>query len=696
MGEITTFLNMAILTVAPSRSGKYFFTILNKLKQTEHSFVMTLAFLTGLIAGFAAIGIRWLIHTISGWAFPGGGDVLTNIMNSPWYVILFLPAIGGALVGPIIYFFSPESKGHGVPEVMQAVIIGGAKIRPRVAIIKAITAAITIGTGGSVGREGPIVQIGASLASTVGQMFQITHKQLKTLVGAGAAAGIAAAFNAPIAGALFAVEVILMDFQVSQFSPIVIASVIATFVSHHYQGNFSEFQVPHYNYVSSLETFTYLGLGIFTGIISFVSIKILYAVEDFSEERLTFIPSYILPAVGGIAIGGIGLVFPQVMGMGYASIDSALNGNMLWVMALILVFAKIFATSITLGSGGSGGVFAPALFIGATSGAFFGSFIHWAFPAWTGTPGAYALVAMGGLVAGTMRAPITAIIIVMELTGNYEIILPLMITCIISTIVATKLSRESIYTLKLIKRKIKLHAGFEYDLMKDIYVSDIYQRRIDTILVSAGYNEVIKKLISIRSPYLNVVNKKNILYGTISIHDIKDYIFEKDLLKNILIAGDIADTNCPVISLEDNAKTVLSIMRTCNNDQLPVTNSKKELIGTILRKDILNEYHAVIERMDVGSSFATRLMNSNSMPEEHFLEGYSICELKTPGDFVGRSIRELEIRNRFKVDVLSIRDTKRMKNNISLIPDPNYVLTDNDNLIIAGAKNHVDLFKTII
>ncbi len=686
---------MAIMSVAVSRSKTCFLTTLDKLKQTEHSFVMALAFLTGLFAGFAAIGIRWLIHIISGWAFPGGGDVLTNIMNSPWYVILFLPALGGAIVGPIIHFLSPESKGHGVPEVMEAVISKGAKIRPRVAIIKAITAAITIGTGGSVGREGPIVQIGASLASTVGQMFQITHKQLKTLVGAGAAAGIAAAFNAPIAGALFAVEVILMDFQVSQFSPIVIASVIATFVSHHYEGNFSEFHVPHYNYVSSLETFTYLGLGIFTGIISFVFIKILYAVEDFSEERLNFIPSYIMPAVGGIAVGGIGLAFPYVMGMGYGSIDSALNGNMFWVLAFVLVFAKIIATSITLGSGGSGGVFAPALFIGATSGAFFGSFIHWAFPGWTGTPGAYALVAMGGLVAGTMRAPITAIIIVMELTGNYEIILPLMITCIISTIMATKLSRESIYTLKLIKRKIKLHAGFEYDLMKDIYVSDIYQKHVDTILISARYNEVIEKLLSIRSPYLNVVTPENVLYGTISIHDIKDYIFEKDLLKNLLIARDISVTNCPRIFLEDNAKTALSIMRTCNKDQLPVTNSKKELIGTILRKDILNEYHAVIEKMDVGSSFATRLMNSNSMPEEHFLEGYSICELKTPGDFVGRSIKELEIRNRFKVDVLSIRNTEKRKNNVNLIPSPDYILTEHDHLVIAGAKNHVDLFKTI-
>lgn len=671
-------------------------SIFFRLKQTEHSFVMALAIIIGLIAGFAAIGIRALIHFISELSFPGTGDLLTNISNSPYWLIILVPVLGGIIVGPLIHFFAPEAKGHGVPEVMQAVITKGAKIRPRVAIVKAFASAITIGTGGSVGREGPIVQIGSSLGSTVGQLFQLTHKQLKTLVGAGAAAGIAAAFNAPIAGALFAVEVILMDFQVNQFSPIVIASVIATFVSHHYEGDFAAFQVPHYYYVSWLETITYLVLGILTGILSFIFIKILYGFEDFTENRLRFIPNYMQPAIGGLLIGLLALLVPEIMGVGYKSINNALHGKMIWSFALLLIGVKILATSITLGFGGSGGIFAPSLFIGATAGAFFGFFVHWIFPDWTGNPGAYALVAMGGMVAGTIRGPITAIIIVMELTGDYKIILPLMITCIISTIISTKLSRESIYTLKLVRRKIKLHAGFEYDIMKDIFISDLYNKKADTIPFSANYHQVVEKLISIRSPYLNVINNREELIGTISIHDIKDYFFEKDLLQNIIIAEDLADTKCPSVSPDDSAKNVLKIMRKCNKDEIPVTDKNNKLIGTILRKDILNEYHREIERMDIGSSFATQLMNANSTPEDHFLEGYSICEIQVPKEFVGKSIKDLDIRNKFKVDVLSVRNTTRKKNNLNIIPNANYVISETDHIIVAGQKNHVDLFKTII
>ena len=209
--------------------------VLERLRLTEHTFMIIIAIIIGVLAGFAAIGIRALIQVISNISFTGDGNLLENIMSTSWYLIILIPIIGGLIVGPIIHFFAPEAKGHGVPEVMQAILLKGGVIRGRVAFVKTIASAITIGTGGSVGREGPIIQIGSSIGSIIGQFFRVPSRRLKTLVACGAAAGIAAAFNAPIAGALFAVEIILMDFAVAQFSPIVISSVMATVISRGFE-----------------------------------------------------------------------------------------------------------------------------------------------------------------------------------------------------------------------------------------------------------------------------------------------------------------------------------------------------------------------------------------------------------------------------------------------------------------------------
>ncbi len=454
--------------------------LVEKAKMTEHTFMIIIALIIGALGGFGAIAIRTMIKWISAISFPGSGTVLENIMAAPWYVLLAAPIIGGLIVGPIIYFLAREAKGHGVPEVMQSLILKGGAIRPRVAFVKALASSITIGTGGSVGREGPIVQIGASLGSTIGRFLRVSPTRMKTFVGCGAAAGIAAAFNAPVAGALFAVEILLGDFAFTQFSPIVISSVMATVVSHRFEGNFAAFQVPKYQLVSPYELIFYFILGALCAVVAYIFIKTLYFSEDFFDNRFP-IPEYLKPAVGGLAIGLIAIGIPQIMGVGYDSINNALHGNTVWYMALLLIFFKITATSVTLGSGGSGGIFAPSLFLGAMVGCAFGWLVHGYFPGITATPGAYALVAMGGLVAGTTHAPITAIIIVFELTNDYRIILPLMITCIISTVISSKLSRESIYTLKLVLRNIHIKDGAEVNIMKSIFVKDVYTSHAETI-----------------------------------------------------------------------------------------------------------------------------------------------------------------------------------------------------------------------
>ncbi|HKI78601.1 MAG TPA: chloride channel protein [Ignavibacteriaceae bacterium] len=663
---------------------------------TEHTFMIILAIIIGILAGFGAIGIRWLIKTISDISFQGTGNILENIIATPWFWILIIPVLGGLIVGPIIYFFAPEAKGHGVPEVMQAILMKGGNIRPRVAFIKAVASAITIGTGGSVGREGPIVQIGSSLGSTVGQFFRVPSKRLKTLVGCGAAAGIAAAFNAPIAGALFAVEIILMDFAVAQFSPIVISSVMATVISHTFEGNFVAFLVPKYQLASPYELIFYFILGGISGLVSYAFIKSLYYSEDVFDNKF-HIPEYLKPAVGGLILGGVALLYPEIMGVGYETINLALKGDMLWYLAFILIFAKIFATGITLGSGGSGGIFAPSLFMGAMVGYFFGSFVHQSFPLITATPNAYALVAMGGLVAGTTRAPITAIIIVFELTNDYRIILPLMITCIISMIISSRLSRESIYTLKLLLRNISIKEGTETNVMESVFVKDVYTKDFSTINVTDNFTQVINKMLKGRGPDFPVTDEQYNITGMISLNDLKEYLYDKDSLQNLLIAGDIANMEFQKIALDDNCKTALDILTINDNEGLPVVESKdsRRVIGMLWRKDIQDAYQKAIETREITSNLASSIVMKEGQPQVHFMEGYSISEIKIPRSFINKSIRELNIRVKYGVEVLSIKTKEKKSEKIKALPGSNYVFSENDILVVAGEIRNINLLKNV-
>ena len=665
---------------------------------TEHTFIIIIAIIIGILAGFAGIGIRALIKEISLISFPGGGTFLENVLSSPWYLIILAPTIGGLIVGPIIYFFAPEAKGHGVPEVMEAILLKGGKIRPIVAVIKAIASAISIGSGGSVGREGPIVQIGSSLGSTIGQFFNVPTKKLKTLVGCGAGAGIAAAFNAPIAGALFAVEIILMDFAVAQFSPIVISTVMATVISHAFQGDFAAFEIKGYQLVSPYEIIFYFGLGALTGVGSFLFIKTLYFCEDFFDNKIKRIPEYYKPLLGGFFVGIIALLFPQIMGVGYDSINEALHGNVIWYFALILVFIKIIATSLTLGSGGSGGIFAPSLFMGAMSGAFFGSFVHNIYPDISASAGAYALVAMGGFVAGTTRAPITAIIIVFELTKDYNIILPLMVTCIISMIVSSKLARESIYTLKLLLRNITIKEGAEINIMESIFVKEVYNTSFDPVSVNDNFALVVNKLIKGKSPEFPVIDTQQNVRGIISIFDIKDYLYERESLKNLLIAADIARMNPPTVTPDNNCQAALDKMRKYDLEGLPVTvnDTDKRILGMIWLKDIQDAYQKEIERREITASLASSITMKDEETHIQFLEGYSISEIPPPKTFMGKSIKQLNIRTIYGVDVLSIKTQVNGEEKITAIPNPDYVIKKDDTLVVAGENKNINILRNIV
>ncbi|MCK5352139.1 chloride channel protein, partial [bacterium] len=332
----------------------------------QHVYLSIVAIVIGILGGYGAVLFRYAIKATQYIFYQNTDDILTFAHTLPFYLKIALPALGGLIVGPLVYFGAREAKGHGVPEVMEAVALRDGHIRPRVALVKIIASGITIGSGGSVGREGPIVQIGSSIGSTIGQLLKAPPLRQRTLVGCGAAAGIAATFNAPIAGALFAAEVILGEFGLSTFSPVVLSSVTATTISRYYFGDFPAFIIPTYKLVSLWEFFFYPVLGVIVGLVALLFIMAVYKCEDLFDALK--MPEYLKPALGGLMLGCLLIVWPNVFGVGYGTINLSLKNQLPFMLLFILIFIKILATSITVGSGGSGGIFAPSLFIGAMTG----------------------------------------------------------------------------------------------------------------------------------------------------------------------------------------------------------------------------------------------------------------------------------------------------------------------------------------
>ncbi len=571
---------------------------LKRYRLDERILTLLVAALIGVLSGYGAVLFRLMIKLAQYAFYQNTSDILSFFHALPLYVVIGMPCLGGLIVGIIVSFGASEAKGHGVPEVMEAVALRSGRIRKRVAAAKIVASAVCIGSGGSVGREGPIVQIGSSLASTVSQIFNVPRMQQKTMVGCGAAAGIAATFNAPIAGVLFALEVLLGDFGIASFSPVVLSSVTATTISRHYFGDFPAFTIPTYHLQTLWEFGIYPFLGLFAGLIAVLFIVTLYWTEDLFDAIP--LPEWVKPAIGGLFLGLIMTKFPHVFGVGYGAINEALFNRLSGIFLLFLVFLKIAATSVTLGSGGSGGIFAPSLFIGAMAGGFFGWIANLLFPALTASPAAYALVGMGAVVAGTTHAPITAIIIIFELSGNYKIILPMMITCILSTILASSLKKGSIYTIKLLRRNVDISGGMEQNILRSMEVGRFMAENPPTVREGMHLLDLINTFKRADVSYLHVVNENGDLTGIISFRDIRPLFEERDL-HSLVVAKDVATGDLKTVRPHDSILTALKTMSDLGISQLPVVGGEngRKVIGTLRDKDVIAAYDKAIIRKEI-------------------------------------------------------------------------------------------------
>lgn len=622
---------------------------LDRHQPPETVVLMGTSLLVGLGAGLGAIVFRWLIDQVQRISFEGLGNTFPSLGAS---VLVLAPALGGLIVGPLIFFFAREAKGHGVPEVMEAVALKGGRIRPIVVVIKSLASSITIGSGGSVGREGPIVQIGSALGSTFGQILHMSDERIRNLVACGAAGGIAATFNAPIAGVLFAMEVILGEFTTRYFALVVISSVTASVVGRLAFGNVPAFVVPDYELVSPWALVFYALMGLLAAFVAVAFVRILYLLEDLFDAWSWF-PEYLRTPVGGALLGVGGLLFFRAnlsqgwgvpgnpvafYGVGYETMEWALLGQGTVPLLLALTGIKILATSLTIGSGGSGGVFAPSLFIGSMFGGAFGHLVHNWFPTITATPGAFALVGMAAVFAAASRAPITSVIILFEMTDDYRLILPLMLATVVSTILAESLSKDSIYTLKLSRRGIRLERGRDIDVMQGVLVGEAMTTEVDTVSADLSLDQLDLLFAETHHHGFPVVDEKGKLFGVVTLQDLarakESGPWEGRRVQDIA-------TRSVLTSFPDEPMWVaLKRLGTRDVGRLPVVDRQDPelLLGMIRRSDIVRAYRVGIGRRLDFQERADRLRLSKLTGTE-FVE----VVVKPGSDMVGKQVRELSL-----------------------------------------------------
>lgn len=578
-------------------------TFLNHFQPSTTTILIISAIIVGAGTGLGAVLFIKLISLVENLFFVDGAAVF-GFLGTGLFIVA--PVVGGLLGGPVISFFAKEAKGHGVPEVMQAIALRGGRIRPRVVVAKVIASALCIGSGGSAGREGPIVQVGSALGSSIGQWLNLSEARLRNLVACGAAAGIAATFNAPIAGVIFAMEIILGELHLGDLGNVVISAVTASTVARIFLGDHPAFVIPNYAMKTPWEILLFVLLGFLAAFSAIFFIKLLYWFEDrFDEWRF---PDALKPAVGGLLLGGMGFIYllvmqniqvtapsdgmPAMFGAGFATIEAALLGKLPLGLLLGLVFLKPLATSFTLGSGNSGGVFAPALFTGAALGGAFGLLVEHFAPGMTAGPGAFAIVGMAAVFAGAAHAPFTAILIVFEMTNDYRLMVPLMTAVIVSLILSRRIHPESIYTLKLVNRGIHLKQGRDLDLMDTVRVDEVMVSQPVTVPVDMPVALLSSEFLKTGRHGFPVMDAEGNLFGMVSLEDYRRATQGKINSATNLVVGDIA--TCVVVSVYPDETVGVAMQRMAPHDlsRLPVVarDNPHKLVGVVRRNDIIRAY----------------------------------------------------------------------------------------------------------
>jgi len=580
-----------------------------------------LAILIGVIGGFGAILFRYVINYVRMFFFDIILPILTinvgkfnlgyfdnfygrnlELITNPQITLqtagfnlgyIFLPVIGALIVGPLIMRFARETKGHGVPEVMEAVALRGGKIRKRVALFKIAVSSITIGSGGSAGREGPIAQIGATIGSLIGEIFHLDAKHRKLLVVCGLSSGIAATFNAPVGGALFGMEILLRGVGLFNAMPVILSSVVGVAITNIFLGSEPAFHLSEIASWAPAELPLYLLLGLIFGVLAFVWVKVFYGFEDLFDKLK--IPDSLKPALGGLGTGILIMFLPSfgIGGVGYEGIDLALAGQLTIGIVFLLAGVKIVATALSIGSGGSGGIFAPSLFIGSMIGIGFGGLFQLAFPSLIEHSYTYGLAGMAALFAGAAQAPLNVIFMIPEMSNDYLLIPPIMLASFTSFFIAWLLMKgDSIYTIKLKRKGIDIRADRPL-IMNLVKVEEVMTK--DVISIRSELPASIVELYHLEHKHEGYpVIFEGKLLGMVTLNDVPEDAEDKRNKK----VQDITSSFVITVEPDETIHSVLEKMNKHNIGRVPVVqkDNPKNLIGIISKHDIIKAYEIAIKK----------------------------------------------------------------------------------------------------
>jgi CIC family chloride channel protein len=652
--------------------------------QIEYVWLIVLASVTGSLAALGNLGFRLLISVFS-WTFRAFEWSALGIDRGGWFALLtpIVLLTGGAALLLLNWLFPDEVLGYGFPNFLAMVHLGGARIKRRWIFLKAISSAVSLGAGASVGREGPIAQIGGSIGSAVARAMRMGAQRAKVLVACGAGAGIATTFNAPIGGLLFAQEIVLLgETELANLSLLIISTTVAVVTSGALSGNeMAVFKVPAFELRSYWELITYCLMGLTMGLVSAGYIRLFHATAAMFERMRLPISAKL--GIGLAVVGLIAIPLPQNLSDGYPVINAALAGQLHVPRMAILAIAKIFASCLSLGCGAPGGVFGPIFFIGAMGGGSFRAISEAFFPHFTGPRGSYALVGLGAFLASTTHAPLTAVFLLFEMTREYEITVPALLSSILALVVARAIESESIDTFSLARQGKTLHIGRDRQLLMQLPVSAAMNPTPDSVRSNDSFSEVLRKAGETAQVILPVIGDESALLGVIATRELLPLVTSREDLANLGIAADLCEKNAPTLVLDENLDEATRLMEAEGVEEVPVAGVDGCLVGLLSRSAIRNA---------LSRAAVSMVMMARSDEPITWSADYRVAQIAVGLALRGKSIRQLNARSLFGVNIVAIRNGHDLRGGFGPA-DPDRPLEVEDVLLVAGSPNSVRAFE---
>jgi CIC family chloride channel protein len=569
---------------------------IRRFGRNDQVVLSVLAVVIGMAGGGAAIGFRYAIDAVQWLGFGYMGENLASHLGTiDWWILVATPTVGGLLVGWFVWRFLPSSRPQGVANVIEATALYGGRMSLNTGLKAAAASAVSIGCGASVGREGPVVHLGAVLGSYLARRFHLGRRLTRTLLGCGVAAAVAASFNAPIAGVFFALEVVVGHYALSAFAPIVIAGVVGTLVSRMHFGDYPAFVLDEtFQIVSVWEFPAFALLGVVSAVVAVVFIKST-ALSFQAFQRLPG-PPWIRPGVAGLLVGCTALALPEILGVGYEATDKALSQEYLLEMLIALAVAKIAATAVSLGGGFGGGVFSPSLFIGAMTGGAFGLIAAGVFPHLASDHGAYTIVGMGAVAGAVLGAPISTILMVFELTGDYEITIALMVATAVASVAVKGTFGLSFFQWQLKKWGVDIGGGHEASLLAQVKVRSLLDRTYTAVAPEAGLDEVRRELARAAAGELLVVDGDGALVGVITFTDIADVAFDRK--EHPELTAETMARDPALLTAEEDLKTAVRTFAASGEPHIAVVDNRqaRRLLGLVHEHEVMAAYQRTLAR----------------------------------------------------------------------------------------------------